>query len=80
MYGIGPTHREEWRRKQRVRLFFEERIIELQDLFLASFGFFATTCEATAAQWPKIKRTVRNNKEAIVCGLVVVLFVSLLCI
>lgn len=38
-YGLQPTQREEWKEKHKTRLFFEERIVEVQYIFTHSILF-----------------------------------------
>jgi len=46
MFGIEPTHLQELRKKKRLRLFFEERLLEFGYL-VKLFGY--TICDALDA-------------------------------
>ncbi len=60
--GLNISQREEWRNKHKIRIFLEERIVELQDLFVLFFIFVFFTYKRTVFLF----NTTLNNKSLMI--------------
>jgi hypothetical protein len=58
MYGIEPSHRQQHRNKYPIRLFLEERIVDLLHIF-------ETGMEILADQYDYYKETLQNGWKVV---------------
>lgn len=60
-YGLMPSHNDEWKEKHKIRSFFEERLIEIRDVFLYFFLTYYNARDSVAKTYSKVDKKLMMN-------------------
>lgn len=80
MYGIGPTHRQEVRRRQFIRIFFEERLLDIRDIVMYGLRIAESFGNFLIRFYKAGKEIVKEHKTIVLMGLAVTAILLLLSI
>jgi hypothetical protein len=70
-HGLEPTQREEWKKKHRIRFFFEDRLLELRDILAYGMNIISNFFTGT---YYICKKVIRDKYLVIL--LLTIFFVS----